>query len=72
MRPYREADGYFVTLRAIEAGEGAHRGGAINERANGWAFQISEVDWMDFTPSIESIARLPGESPAPGGAITGD
>ena len=72
VRPYREADGYFVTLRAIEAGEGAHRGGAINERANGWAFQISEVDWMDFTPLIESIARPPGESPAPGAAITGE
>lgn len=72
VRPYREADGHFVTLRAIEAGEGAHRGGAINERANGWAFQISEVDWMDFTPAIESIARPPGGSPAPGQAITGE
>jgi len=57
VRPYREADGFFVTLRAIEAGEGAQRGAAINERARGWAFRISQVDWMDFTPAISSIAR---------------
>ena len=69
VRPYREADGFFVTLRAIEAGEGAHRGAAINERARGWAFQISEIDWMDFAPAISSIARPPegdtgaGETP---------
>lgn len=60
VRPYREADGFFVTLRAIEAGEGAHRAAAINERANGWAFQISQVDWMDFAPAVASIARPPG------------
>lgn len=60
-RPYREADGYYVTLRAIEAGEGAHRGAAINERARGWAFQISEIDWMDFTPKVSDIARPPGD-----------
>ncbi|MBA4225528.1 MAG: hypothetical protein C0456_02765 [Hyphomonas sp.] len=59
VRPYREADGFFVTLRAIEAGEGAHRGAAINERARGWAFQISQVDWMDFAPAVASIARAP-------------
>lgn len=61
VRPYREADGFYVTLRAIEAGEGAHRGEAINARASGWAFRISEVDWMEFTPAISSIARPPGE-----------
>lgn len=58
-RPYREAGEYYVTLRAVEAGEGAHRGAAINERARGWAFQISEIDWMDFAPRISDIARPP-------------
>ncbi|KCZ98735.1 hypothetical protein HPO_09273 [Hyphomonas polymorpha PS728] len=60
VRPYREADGFFITLRAIEAGEGAHRAAAINERARGWAFQISQIDWMDFAPAIASIAQPPG------------
>ncbi|MBY9065880.1 DUF4340 domain-containing protein [Hyphomonas sp. WL0036] len=63
-RAYSEADGYYITLRAIEAGEGAHRGAAINERADGWAFQVSAVDWMDFTPMISAIARAP-ESETP-------
>lgn len=63
-RPYREADGYFVTLRAIEAGEGAHRGAAINQRAKGWAFQISEIDWMDFSPRVSDIARPPEDDAA--------
>lgn len=62
---YREADGYFVTLRAVEAGEGAHRGSAINDRANGWAFQISQVDWVDFTPAISSLALAPDGETAP-------
>lgn len=60
VHPYREASGFYVTLRAIEAGEGAHRGQAINARAGGWAFEISEIDWMDFTPTISSIATPPG------------
>lgn len=64
-RPYREADGFFLTLRAIEAGEGAHRAAAINDRAKGWAFQISQVDWMDFAPSITSIAKPPEGEGAP-------
>lgn len=64
-RPYREADGFFITLRAIEAGEGAHRGAAINERTRGWAFQVSELDWRDFAPRVSDIARAPeGESEA--------
>lgn len=63
-RPYREADGYYVTLRAVEAGEGAHRGAAINERARGWAFQISEIDWMDFAPKVADIARPPEDATA--------
>lgn len=56
---YAEPDGYFVTLRAIEAGEGAQRGGTINEKAEGWAFQLSEYDWNDFTPRVSSIVRPP-------------
>lgn len=59
VQAYREPDGYFVTLRAIEAGEGAHRGGTINEKAAGWAFELSEYDWNDFTPAVSSIVRPP-------------
>jgi Domain of unknown function (DUF4340) len=54
---FREPDGFFVTLWAIEAGEGAQRGATINERAEGWAFELSEYDWGDFTPAISSIVR---------------
>lgn len=57
--PYREPDGFFVTLRAVEAGEGAHRGSTINEKATGWAFELSEYDWNDFTPTVGSIVRPP-------------
>ncbi len=56
---YREPDGYFVTLRAIEAGEGAHRGSTINDKASGWAFQLSEYDWKEFTPRVSSIVKPP-------------
>ena len=56
---YREPDGYFVTLRAVEAGEGAHRGSTINEKAAGWAFELSEYDWNDFTPAVSSIVKPP-------------
>ncbi len=56
---YREADGYFVTLRAIEAGQGANRGAAINERAQGWAFELTEIDWQDYTPRITDIVQPP-------------
>ncbi|MEQ8320622.1 MAG: DUF4340 domain-containing protein [Rhodospirillales bacterium] len=59
LRAYREPDGYFVTLRAIEAGEGAQRGSTINQKAAGWAFEVTEFDWNDFTPSISSIVRPP-------------
>ena len=67
LRAYREPDGYFVTLRAIEAGEGAQRGSTINQKAAGWAFEITEFDWNDFTPSIASIVRppVPDEATAP-------
>lgn len=59
LRAYREPDGFFVTLRAVEAGEGAHRGSTINQKAAGWAFEVTEFDWNDFTPSIASIVRPP-------------
>jgi len=56
---FREPDGFFVTLHAIEAGQSAQRGSTINEKADGWAFQLSEYDWNDFTPAISSIVRPP-------------
>ena len=59
VKAYREPDGFFVTLRAIEAGEGAQRGSTINEKASGWAFELSEYDWNDFTPAVSSIVRPP-------------
>jgi hypothetical protein len=63
LRAYREADGYFITLRAIEAGQGANRGAAINERAQGWAFELTEIDWQDYTPRISDIVQPPGGTP---------
>ncbi|MGH1420805.1 MAG: DUF4340 domain-containing protein [Hyphomonas sp.] len=62
---YREPDGFYVTFRAIEAGEGAHRGSSINAKAEGWAFQISEYDWNDFTPRVSSIVRPPAPKTTP-------
>ncbi len=49
--------GLNTHARAIEAGEGARRGSTINEKAEGWAFKISEYDWSDFTPRVSSIVR---------------
>lgn len=60
VRAYREADGFFITMRAIEAGEGATRGAAINQRATGWAFQLTATDWADYTPRVSTIVRPPG------------
>lgn len=59
LRAFREPDGYFVTIRAVEAGEGAHRGITINEKAEGWAFELAEYDWNDFTPRVSSIVKPP-------------
>jgi len=56
---YRDPDGFYVTLRAIEAGEGAVRAQSINDRANGWAYRLSEFDWNDFTPRVFSLVRRP-------------
>ena len=59
LKAYREPDGFFVTLRAVEAGEGAQRGSTINEKASGWAFELSEYDWNEFTPTVASIVKPP-------------
>lgn len=52
---YKEPDGFYVTVRAIEAGEGARRAATINQKAEGWAFELTEFDWNDFTPPIRSL-----------------
>ncbi len=63
---YREADGFFITVRAVEAGEGASRGETINERASGWAFRLTELDWREFTPPVSRIMRPAPPEPAVG------
>lgn len=65
VKAFREADGFFVTLRAIEAGEGAQRGETINSRAAGWAFELTEFDWKDFTPQVSAIVRPPSLESGP-------
>jgi hypothetical protein len=59
VRAYRERDGYFITLRAIEAGEGAMRAEAINAQASGWAFELTATDWADYTHRVSDIVRPP-------------
>lgn len=69
---YKEPDGHYVTLRAVEAGEGAARAATINQRAEGWAFKLTEFDWNDFTPAVRSIVRRPPpvtEEPLPEAAV---
>lgn len=56
---YDERDGFFITIRAIEAGEGAQRAAAINERTRGWAFELTATDWADYTPRVQDIVRAP-------------
>lgn len=68
---YREPDGFFVTLRAVEAGEGAARAATINQRAEGWAFKLTEFDWNDFTPAVRSIVRRPPPLPTPNLIVPG-
>ena len=57
LQAYREPFGLWVTLRAIEAGEGARRAQAINGRAEGWAFRITDYDFQDFTPRVRDIVE---------------
>ena len=54
---YREPNGLWVTVRAVEAGEGARRAQVINEKAEGWAFRITDYDFQDFTPNVLSIVE---------------
>lgn len=59
LRIYNEADGYWVTLRAIEAGEGARRAEVINQKAEGWAFSLPNIDRRDFTPRVSRLVSSP-------------
>ncbi|MHA7857519.1 MAG: DUF4340 domain-containing protein [Henriciella sp.] len=63
LQAYREPNGFWVTLRAIEAGEGARRAQVINEKAEGWAFRISDYDFQDITPSVTSIVEPAPSAP---------
>lgn len=63
LQAYREPNGFWVTLRAIEAGEGARRAEVINQKAEGWAFRISDYDFQDFTPSVTSIVEPAPSAP---------
>ncbi|MEO0466784.1 MAG: DUF4340 domain-containing protein [Pseudomonadota bacterium] len=63
---FEEADGPYLTIRAVEAAEGAHRAEDVNSRADGWAFKLSRYDWTDFTVPVSDIVErpivaLPGE-----------
>ncbi|MEM5515912.1 DUF4340 domain-containing protein [Henriciella sp. AS95] len=55
LRAWKEPDGYWVTLRAVEAGDAARRAQTINDRAEGWAFKLTEYDWQEFAPRVSSI-----------------
>ncbi len=55
LQAYREPDGLWVTMRAIEAGEGARRAEDINRKAEGWAYRLSDYDFQDFTPQVTSL-----------------
>ena len=56
---YEEPDGYFLTIHAVEADEGAARAADINARAAGWAFRVSRYDWADFVVEIADIVERP-------------
>lgn len=57
LHAYREPFGVWVTVRAVEAGEGARRAQAINARAEGWAFRMTDYDFQDFTQTVASIVE---------------
>lgn len=59
LRIYNEDDGYWVTMRAIEAGEGARRAQVINQKAEGWAFSLPNIDRRDFTPRVARLVTAP-------------
>ncbi len=54
---FDEPDGRYVTVYAVEAGEGARRAAAINERAKDWAFRLPAIDWSEFAPTVSSIVE---------------
>jgi len=56
---YEETDGPYLTIRAVEAAEGARRAEDINSRAEGGAFRLSRYDWADFTVPISDIVERP-------------
>ena len=56
---FEEPDGPYLTIRAVEAAEGARRAEAINARAAGWAFKLSRYDWADYTVPISDIVERP-------------
>ncbi|MEO0981467.1 MAG: DUF4340 domain-containing protein [Pseudomonadota bacterium] len=56
---FREPDGLFITLYAVEAGEGAVRASTINAKAEGWAYELSERDWREFAAPVGTIVRRP-------------
>ena len=56
---FEEADGYYLTIHAVEADEGARRAADINARAEGWAFRVSRFDWADFVVPISDIIERP-------------
>lgn len=57
VRAYLEPNGYWITLRAVEAGEGARRAQVINDKTEGWAFRLTDYDFQDFTPRVLSIVE---------------
>ncbi|MEO1027997.1 MAG: DUF4340 domain-containing protein [Pseudomonadota bacterium] len=57
LKAYAEPDGYFVTLRAIEAGNGAELAASVNGKAADWAFQLEPFDWNDFTVPVADLVR---------------
>lgn len=51
-----EADGGYVTLRAVEAGNAAARAQSINAEAGGWAFKLAPLDYQEMTTPVSTIA----------------
>lgn len=57
VQAYAEPDGYYVTLRAVEAGLAAEQATSINQRAESWAFRLEPYDWNDFTTPVADLIR---------------
>ena len=62
LQAYRELDGLWVTLRAIEAGNGARRAASLNERTEGWAFRVSSMDFEALTPAVADLVTRPAST----------